>query len=134
MIRIVVVATALAIGVGAASPQNLDVIKERKETMKRTGGAAGAGFKMIKGETPFDLATAQASLGTIIAAASKMPTLFPDDARTGGDTRALPAIWDDKADLDARYAKLGQDATAALAAVTDKASFAAAFPPVQTEG
>src|ERR1700722_1928179 len=33
----------------------------------------------------------------------------------GGETKALPAIWSDKADLDARYAKLSQDATAALA-------------------
>jgi cytochrome c556 len=43
----------------------------------------------------------------------------------GGETKALPPTWGDKPDLDARYAKLGQDATAALATIKDQASFAA---------
>ena len=85
---------------------------------------------MLKGEAPFDLAAVQASLKTMVDAAAKMPALFPDDSKTGGDTRALPAIWADKADLNARYAKLGQDATNALAAIKDQASFAATMPPI----
>jgi cytochrome c556 len=32
--------------------------------------------------------------------------------------------------LDARYAKLGQDATAALATIKDQASFAVAMPAI----
>ena len=108
MIRILVVAVALTVGIQAAVPQNLDVIKERKQTMKQTGAAAGSAAKMLKGEAPFDLAAVQASLKTMVDAAAKMPALFPDDSKTGGDTRALPAIWADKADLNARYAKLGQ--------------------------
>ena len=67
---------------------------------------------------------------SMVDAAAKMPALFPDDSKTGGDTRALPAIWADKADLNARYAKLGQDATNALAAIKDQASFAATMPPI----
>jgi cytochrome c556 len=130
MIRILVVAVALTVGIQAAVPQNLDVIKERKQTMKQTGAAAGNAAKMLKGEAPFDLAAVQASLKTMVDAAAKMPTLFPDDSKTGGDTRALPAIWADKADLNARYAKLGRDATNALTAIKDQASFAATMPPI----
>jgi cytochrome c556 len=130
MIRILVVAVALTVGIQAAVPQNLDVIKERKQTMKQTGAAAGSAAKMLKGEAPFDLAAVQASLKTMVDAAAKMPALFPDDSKTGGDTRALPAIWADKADLNARYAKLGQDATNALTAIKDQASFAATMPPI----
>ena len=130
MIRILIAAAALAVGIQAAVPQNLDVIKERKQIMKQTGAAAGAAGKMLKGETPFDLASAQASLKTMVDAAAKMPALFPDDSKTGGDTRALPAIWADKADLNARYVKLGEDATSALAAIKDQASFAATMPPI----
>ena len=48
----------------------------------------------------------------------------------GGETKALPVIWSDKADLDARYAKLSQDTTAALATIKDQASFAAAMPAI----
>ena len=79
---------------------------------------------------PFDLAAAQAALKTMIDVAAKMPSSFPDDSKTGGDTKALPAIWADKADFNARFAKFGTDATAALGAVTDKASFGAAMTPV----
>jgi cytochrome c556 len=130
MMRILIAAAALVVGVQAAVPQNLDVIKERKQTMKQTGAAAGAAAKMLKGEAPFDLAVVQASLKTMVDAAAKMPTLFPDDSKAGGDTKALPAIWSDKADLNARYSKLGQDATAVLATIKDQASFAAAMPGI----
>ena len=130
MIRTIVVIAALAVGVQAALPQNLDVIKQRKELMKQNGAAAGTAAKMLKGETPFDLAAAQAALKSMADVAAKMPGLFPDDSKTGGDTKALPAVWTDKADFDARFAKFGADATTALAAVTDKATFGAAMTPV----
>jgi hypothetical protein len=81
MIRILIAVVALAVTIQAAVPQNLDVIKERKATMKQNGAAAGAAAKMLKGEAPFDLAVAQASLKTFIDVAAKMPALFPDDAK-----------------------------------------------------
>ena len=58
----------------------------------------------------------------------KLPTLFPENSKTGGDTAALPAIWDNKADFKAKFAKFGADAKAAQAAVKDLDSFKAAFP------
>ena len=130
MIRILIVAAALAVTIQAAVPQNLDVIKARQQTKKQNGAAAGAAAKMLKGEAPFDLAAAQASLKTFIDVAAKMPALFPDDSKTGGDTKALPAVWDNRADVDARFAKFGQDATAALAAIKDKDTFVANFPAI----
>jgi cytochrome c556 len=48
----------------------------------------------------------------------------------GGETKALPAIWSDKADLDARCAELSQDTTVTLATIKDQASFAAAMPGI----
>ncbi|MFD2030498.1 cytochrome c [Ancylobacter dichloromethanicus] len=39
-------------------------------------------------------------------------------------------MWTNKADFDARFAKLGTDAAAARAAITDEASFKANFPAV----
>jgi cytochrome c556 len=58
MIRILIIAVALVIGVQAVGAQNLDVIKERKQATKQAGGAAGSAGKMLKGEAPFDLAIA----------------------------------------------------------------------------
>ena len=48
----------------------------------------------------------------------------------GGETKALPVIWSDEADLNARYAKLDQDATAALATIKDQMNFVAAMPAI----
>ncbi len=83
---------------------------------------------MMKGAAPFDLATVQNALKTYENAADKMPGLFPPDSKTG-NPHALPVISDNnKADLDARFAKLGKDAAAALASIKDEASFNATMP------
>ena len=50
--------------------------------------------------------------------------LFPDSSKTG-DTAALPAIWENKADFDAKLAKFGADAKAAADKVNDLDSFKA---------
>ena len=50
--------------------------------------------------------------------AAKMPALFPATSKDG-DTAALPAIWDNKADFDAKMAKFSADAKAAAGKVTN---------------
>ena len=54
----------------------------------------------------------------------KAKTLWPDSSKAG-DTAALPAIWENKADFDAKLAKFSADAKAAEAKVTDLDSFKA---------
>jgi cytochrome c556 len=53
-----------------------------------------------------------------------------DTAKTGGETRALPKIWETKADFDASFEKFGKDATAASTKIVDEASFKAAYGEV----
>lgn len=103
-----------------------DPIAARKALMKETGQATAAVVKMTKGETPFDLATAQASFKTYQNVASKMPALFPDNSKTGGETTAAPAIWENMNDVKARFAKFEADAKAAEASVKDLDSLKAA--------
>jgi cytochrome c556 len=85
----------------------------------------------MKGEEPFDLTKAKAIFATYQNAASKAPALFPDDSKTGGDTAALPAIWEHKDDFLARLKKLGEAAEAAETKVVDEVSFKETFPAVQ---
>jgi cytochrome c556 len=117
---------AVALGVSVAVAQQ-DVIKERKDIMKGNGDQAKIGAAMAKGEQPFDLAAAQKIFATYANAASKMPSLFPDDSKTGEDTAALPKVWEDMADFKARFAKFGDDAKAAQGSVKDLDTFKAAF-------
>ncbi len=120
---------AVAMGASAAvALTGADAIKERRALMKDNGDATKAVVAILKG-APFDLSAVQKALETYENAAAKMPALFPPDSQTG-DTHALPAVWSDKADLDARFKKLGEDSAAALKAITNEASFKAAMPSV----
>ena len=53
----------------------------------------------------------------------RFPCLFPDDSKTGGDTAALPAVWEKKADFAAKMDKAIADAKTAATASKDEASF-----------
>lgn len=125
MKRALVVVGLLVLGIPALAAQ--DPIAARKALMKETGKQAGAGAAMLRGEAPFDLAKAKAILATFHDTATKAPALFPDTAKTGEDTAALPKIWESKADFDAKFVKFAEDAKAAEANVTDLDSFKAAF-------
>ncbi|KUO55144.1 MAG: hypothetical protein APF80_00380 [Alphaproteobacteria bacterium BRH_c36] len=119
----------LATATGAWT-QNVEIIKQRQELLDQMGKAAKGPGQMMKQEIPFDEATVQAALDTIIANAAKLPELFPDDSRTGGETEALPAIWENKADVMSRYEKLVADAQAAKVAVSDEFEFMETWPKV----
>src|ERR1700674_4886593 len=122
--RFVLAAAVLAIG---ASAVFADAIADRKALMKQQGAQAGQGNKFMKGEEPFDLAKAKHIFEVWAETSTKTSALFPDDSKTG-DTAALPAIWEKKAEFDAAAAKLAADSKAAGANVKDEASFKAIFP------
>jgi cytochrome c556 len=130
MKRLALVATLLALGGSFALAQQ-DPIAARKAIMKKNGDEAKIGTQFMKGEAPFDLAKAKAIFASYQDAASKAPNLFPDNSKTGGETAALPAIWEKKDDFNAKLKKLGADAKEAEGKITDEASFKAVFPTVQ---
>jgi cytochrome c556 len=126
-----VIRTALAIaaiGLGASiAVAEQDPIAARRALMKANGDQAKAGVAMIKGEAAFDLAKAHKIFATFEDAARKMPELFPDTSKTGGETAARLEIWANMEDFKARFDKFGADAKAANADVKDLDSFKAAF-------
>jgi cytochrome c556 len=123
------IGAALIVALGASvALADSDPIKARRELMKANGAATKTVVGMLKG-APFDLAAAQTALKTYAAAAAKAPELFPDSSKTG-DTNALPAIWQNKADFDARFKTFGDDVAAAESKITDEASFKANITPV----
>ena len=126
MLRTVLAVTAIAVGVTVVAAQS-DPIAARKALMKEVGAQTKTGGGMAKGDVPYDQTKAQAIFATYIDASAKVPALFPENSKTGGDTAALPAIWANKADFDARFAKFGADAKAAQASVKDLDSFKGAF-------
>jgi cytochrome c556 len=126
MIRTAFAVAAIAFAASTAIAQQ-DPIAARKSLMKGNGDEAKIGAAMVKGEAPFDLDKARKIFGTWEDAAAKMPSLFPDNSKAGGETAADPKIWTDMDDFKARFAKFGTDAKDAAAKVTDLDSFKAAF-------
>jgi len=76
MMRAVVVAGALLLGVGAVMAQQ-NQVKDTQSMMKGNGKNAGALAAMVKGEKPYDQATVDAALQQFGDTAKKLPTLFP---------------------------------------------------------
>lgn len=120
------VGAACAVGTSGVIAQN-DPIAARKASMKATGAATGAGAKFAKGETPFNLDEAKKIFQVYIDTAKVNPMLYPDNSRTGGETAALPKVWEDNATFKAGFAKWEKDATDALPTIKDLASFQVAF-------
>jgi cytochrome c556 len=129
MLRVIAVVAAVAVGATAVWAQNAAGIAARKEAMKAFGGAAKGPGGMAKGDAAFDLSTVQASLKTIEDTAGKAKGLFGDDTKTG-ETDTLPAAFENRADLLAKFDKISADAKAAAGAVKDEASFKAEWPKV----
>jgi cytochrome c556 len=119
-------AAFLALGVGAVLADS-DPITTRRDIMKGVGSATGDLGKMVKSEAPFEVAKVRAALKTYADASAKMVNLFPDTAKEGGGTHALPKIWETKADFVARFEKFGKEASLAEPAVKDLATFKPIF-------
>jgi cytochrome c556 len=140
MLRTILVGcAALAVGATAVVAQTArpaspaaagDPIAQRKEIMKGNGAAARVGSQMSKGEVPFDLAKAKEVFTTYENAAKRMPALFPENSKTGGETTAAPRIWEDMPGFRARFAKFEQEADAAEKGTRDLATFQAQFTRV----
>jgi cytochrome c556 len=132
MLRVVATVAALAIGATAVLAQNAAVIEQRKQAMKAFGNAAKAPGAMNKGDAPFDLPIVQASLKTIQETALKAKGLFPDDSKLG-ETDALPAAFEMKADLLARLDNISASAQKAQGDIKDEATFKSEWPKVVSQ-
>jgi cytochrome c556 len=129
LIRSVLAIAALAVGVTAVVAQG-DPIAQRRAAMKAVGDQNRIAGEMIDGKTPFSADAAKKVLATFNDSATKLKALFPDSSKTG-DTNALPAIWDNKADFDAKLTKFATEAKAAEGKVNSLDSFKAEMAEVR---
>ena len=121
MIRTALAVAVLAFGATALVAQS-DPIAARKAIMKANGDQSKIATDMLEGKAPFNLDAAK-KVFTTFGEAEKVKPLFPDNSKTGGDTAALPAIWENKADFEAKLAKFVADSKAAGAATTNADTF-----------
>jgi len=129
MIRRILLASAIGVLGATVVLAQGDPIAARKALMKDNGTQGRIASEMIAGKQPFDLAKARTVLKTFAAVSEKSKPLYPESSKSG-DTAALPAVWENKVDFEAKLAKLGADAKAAEGKVTDLESFKAVMGEV----
>ncbi len=126
MIRTILITATIAIGVTGVVAQT-DAISQRKSLMKQNSKHTKGISAMVKGEAPFDAATVNTAFAQWSNTASQLPKLFPDNSKSGGDTRALPKIWTDRKGFDTHVAAF---AKAAAVRPKDLDGLKKAFPAV----
>ena len=97
--------------------------------MKRSGELAKIGSQMVRGDIAFDLTKMHAIFAAFAEKATKLPSLFPDDSKTG-ETRARAAIWERPDEWKAAIDKFAADTKEARAQATDLESFKTTFRQV----
>ena len=107
LIRAIVAVIAVALGASAVIAQQ-DPVTTRENLMKENNKNAIAAVKMIRGQAPFDAAAVDAAFAQWADTAQKLPGLFPENSKTGGDNRASPKIWLNKKDFDEKAAAFGK--------------------------
>jgi cytochrome c556 len=128
MIRSVIAATVFLGGVTVLLAQS-DQITDRQALMKSNAKNAKNVTQMVKGESPFDAAAATAAFNTWHENAKKIPTLFTAPPPADATSRALPKIWENKADFEAKAAALAKAASEGKHSTLDELK--ASFPNVQ---
>jgi cytochrome c556 len=98
---------AAALSIGAVVAQQ-DPVTTRENLMKENNKHALVVVRMMRGQAPFDAAAVDAAFAQWTDTAQKLPSLFPDGSKTGGDNRASPKIWVNKKDFDAKAAAFGK--------------------------
>jgi cytochrome c556 len=99
------VAAVVAVAFGATVVvAQQDPVTTREDLMKANNKHALAVVRMMRGQAPFDAAAIDAAFAQWADTAQKLPSLFPDNSKTGGDNRASPKIWLNKKDFDAKTA------------------------------
>lgn len=105
--RVALAVTGLIISVGAVVAQS-DPVKEREDLMKGNQKGADVVVAMMTGKAPYDAKAVDAAFAQWADTAKKLPGLFPEGSKTGGDNRASPKIWLNKKDFDAKAAEFGK--------------------------
>jgi cytochrome c556 len=103
MKRIALAIVLAAFGVTAVVAQS-DPIAARKALMKGNNDNATILVRMMRGDAPYDAAKVNAAFAQFAETAQKLPNLFPDNSKTGGQTRATAKIWQTRSDFDEKIA------------------------------
>ena len=91
-------------------------IKYRKALYTVMAGNFGPVYAMASGKAPYDAAALAKRAERVSFIAGILPEAFPPGSGSGAPTRALPGIWEKRAEFDQLMQDLGDRAAALVSA------------------
>jgi cytochrome c556 len=136
MIRTVVVAGALLLGVGAVMAQQDVAVKQ--DNLMRTQGKSmyGVILKTVKGEIPYDQKAIDAAFKALEDSVPTIPKAFatnPKQDVVNATYGASQKIWQNKADFDSKVPAVSKALADVKGTAKDVASLKVAFDTVQAK-
>ncbi len=127
---IALVALAFTSGASAQTASGLkpdDIIAARQAGFDLQSGVAAAMKAVV--EAKLDVKSLEDGAKGLAAWGRVIPAMFPDGTQTGNNTKALPAVWTDRAGFEKAAENFATQAEKlkALAAANDKEGFATQY-------
>jgi cytochrome c556 len=136
MMRTVVVAGALLLGVGAVMAQQ-DVAVQQDNLMRAQGKSMyGVIGKMLKGEIPYDQKAADTAVSDLEASLPKIATTFtpnPKEDVVNATYGSSQKIWQNKADFDSKVPPVAKTIADVKGSIKDLASLKVAYDAIQAK-
>jgi cytochrome c556 len=136
MIRAVIVAAALLLGVGAVMAQQ-DVAVKQDNLMRAQGKSMYVVIsKTVKGEIPYDQKAIDAAIAQLEQSVPTIPTVFatnPKEDVVNATYGSSQKIWQNKADFDSKVPPVAKAIADVKGKIKDVASLKVAFDSIQAK-
>ena len=136
MIRMVVVAGALLLGVGAATAQQDVAVKQDNLMRAQAKSLYTVMLKMVKGEIPYDQAAVDAAIAQLEASVPTIADVFatnPKQDVVNATYGASQKVWQNKADFDSKIPPVAKAIADVKGTIKDAASLKVAFDTIQAK-
>ena len=136
MMRAVVVAGTLLLGVGAVMAQQ-DIAVQQDNLMRgQAKYLYGVMLKMMKGDAPYDQAAIDAAITELEASVGKIATVFtpnPKQDVVNSTYGSSQKIWQNKADFESKIPPVAKAIADVKGSVKDVASLKVAYDTIQAK-
>ena len=133
MIRMVVVAGALLLGVGAAMAQQDVAVKQDNLMRAQAKSLYTVMLKMVKGEIPYDQAAVDAAIAQLEASVPTIADVFatnPKQDVVNATYGASQKVWQNKADFDSKIPPVAKAIADVKGKIKDVASLKVAYDSI----
>ena len=136
MIRTVVVAGTLLLGIGAAMAQQ-DVAVKQDNLMRAQGKSMyGVILKMTKGEIPYDQKAVDAAIAQLeesVPTIAKVFEINPKEDVVNANYGSSQKVWQNKADFDSKTPPVAKAIADVKGKISDVASLKVAYDQIQAK-